>query len=152
MHGVRAIEDEDTPASLRLEKRSTLDGTKLADAEHGPRDWILQTHRVRNHGPYVGVRFDQERNAFDGGSVGPLAAVRESLFDQRAKVCEQADPAAGIALTAKIIGEPLAVGGLREHSGEREFSHSARPGKEHGVRDAFTRKHAAEGGYNVRIA
>jgi hypothetical protein len=98
------------------------------------------------------MRFDQEGDAFDRSGIGAFTAVREALFDQRTKVGEQADSPAGITLPAKIVGEPLAVGGLRKHSRKREFPDSARPGEEHGVGNALSRKHPAKGGHDARVA
>jgi hypothetical protein len=74
------------------------------------------------------------------------------LFDERPRVREQADAAAGSTLATEIIAKPLAVGGLREHSREGKFPDASRPGEQHGVRDAFAREHAAKGGYDARVA
>jgi hypothetical protein len=98
------------------------------------------------------MRFEQEGDAFDRSGVGAFTALYEALFNQRTQVGEQADAPAGIALSAKIVGEPLAVRGLREHAGKRELSDPARPGEEHGVRDALSRKHSAKGGHDARVA
>jgi hypothetical protein len=98
------------------------------------------------------MRFEQKRHALDGRGVGPFAALRESLFDQRPKIGEQADFAAWFTLTAKIIAQPLAAGRLREHSGQCELSDSARAGEKHSVRNALRGQHAAKRCDHARIA
>ena len=98
------------------------------------------------------MRFEQKRHALDGRGVGPFAALRESLLDERPKIGKQADFAAGFALAAKIIGQPLAVGRLREHSREREFSDAARAGEKHRMRNALGGQHAAQRGDDARVA
>jgi hypothetical protein len=65
-------------------------------------------------------------NALDGCGVGPLAALRQSLFDQRAKVRQLPDAAARLAFAAKIVAQALAIGRLREHSRQREFADTPR--------------------------
>ena len=98
------------------------------------------------------MRFQQKRHALDGRGVGPFAALRESLLDEGPKIGEQPDLPARFAFAAKIIGQPLAVGRLREHSREREFSDSARAGEEHRVRNALGGQHAAKRGDDARVA
>src|ERR1035437_2296987 len=97
------------------------------------------------------MRFEQEWDTFNGGGVRALPALRQALFDQGTNVRERADAAAGVALAAKIVAEPLAVGGLREHARERELSDPSRAGEEHGMWDAFAREHAAQRGYGSLV-
>jgi hypothetical protein len=76
------------------------------------------------------MRFEKQRHTLDGGGVGSLAALRESQFNQRRGIAEPSDLNARIALAAKIVVQPLAVGRLREHSRQRELTDSTRAGEE----------------------
>ncbi len=49
--------------------------------QHGARHGILRANRIGDDGPYVRMRFEQKRNAFNCGSIGPFAALRQALFD-----------------------------------------------------------------------
>lgn len=57
-----------------------------------------------------------------------------------------------MALTAEIVFEALAIGGLGEHAGKREFADAAGPAEEQRVRDAVGTKHAAQCGDDAFIA
>src|SRR5260370_3437351 len=81
-----------------------------------------------------------------------FAAIGQALFDERTRVREQSDAAAGSTLAAEIIAKPLTIGGLREHSRQRKFPDASRTAEQHGVRDAFAREHAAKRGYHSRVA
>ena len=65
---------------------------------------------------------------------------------------EWRDAPAGIALAAEIVFQALAVGGLREHAGERVFSDAARAGEEKRAGDAVAGEHAAQGADNALVA
>ena len=56
------------------------------------------------------------------------------------------------ALAAEIVGEALAIGGLREHARERVFADAARAGEEQGVRDAAAAESAAQSGDDAFVA
>ncbi len=85
-----------------------------------------------------------QRHALDGGGVGALAAFDQTLFDQLLRVREQGDALAGSALSAEIIREAFAIGGLREHTRKRVFANTARPRKKQRMRDTPAAKSAAE--------
>jgi len=127
-------------------------GTELSDMQNRSCNWIFCANRVGNDGPYVGMRLDQERHAFDGPCVRALAALRQTLLDQRANIREKCDSAARVTLSAKVIAQPLAIGRLREHSREREFAHAARTREEHGVWHVLGGEHTAERGEDARVA
>lgn len=79
-HGFCAVEYENAAAAHRLEVSGALDRPKLADAEHGTGDGILQANGVGNECPDIGMRLENERDALDSGGIGALAALRETLF------------------------------------------------------------------------
>jgi len=97
------------------------------------------------------MRFEQKRDALDGRGVGPFSALRESLLDERPKIGEQPDLAARFTFAAKIIPQLQAIGRLREHSSEREFSHTARAREEHRMWYALGGQHAAKRGDDARV-
>ena len=81
-----------------------------------------------------------------------LAALGQARLDQRARIGQPRDAAAIAALAAKIVAQPLAIGRLREHARQRVLADAARPGKQHGVRHAIVRQHAAQRGDDFRVA
>jgi len=124
----------------------------LPDVQDGTGDWIFQANRIGHDGPHVRVRLEKQRNALDGGGVGPLAALRQAQFNQRRGIAEPSNLNARSALAAKIIVQPLAVGGLREHARQREFPDPARAGKEQRVRHTFRAQHAPKRGDHPFVA
>jgi hypothetical protein len=81
-----------------------------------------------------------------------FAALREPLLDEGPKIGQLPDFATWFAFAAKIVGQPLAVGRLREHSRESVFSNSPRAGEEHRMRNAFGSQHAPQRGHDARVA
>jgi hypothetical protein len=151
-HRFRAVDQEHPAAALRLEIGGVLHGAQLPHVQHGTCDGVFQAHRVGNDCPHVRIRLQNKRHALDGRCVGPLASLRESLLDEGPNIGEQPDLPARLALAAEIIWQPLAVGRLREHSGQREFPDSARAGEKHRVRHALGGQHAAKRGDDARVA
>ncbi len=135
-HGFGAVEDKNAAAAHGLERRGALNGANLADAQHGAGDGSFEAHGIGNERPDVGMRLQDQWSALDGGGVGAFAALGDALLDELLRIGEERDALTGVALTAEIVGEALAVGSLREHARERVFADSARAGKEQGVRDA----------------
>jgi hypothetical protein len=90
--------------------------------------------------------------ALHGRGIGPFAALGEPLLDKRSKIGQLPDFSARFAFAAKIIRQALAVGRLREHSREREFSNAPRAGEQHRMRHAFGGQHPAQCGDDARVA
>ena len=90
VHGFGAIQNKDAATSHGLEVGGALDGAELADAQHRARDGTLQANGVGDEGPDVGVRLQDQGDAFDGGGVGAFAALGEALFDELLRIGEQA--------------------------------------------------------------
>src|SRR6267154_2519546 len=109
-------------AAHRLEVGGTLNGAQLADTQHGARHRALQADRIRDEGPDVRVRLQNQRYALDGGGIGAFAAFDETLFEKRLRVGELRDALAGGTLAAEVVREAFAIGGLREHTGESELA------------------------------
>jgi hypothetical protein len=95
---------------------------------------------------------EDERDAFDGGGIGALAAFGETLFDERYGVGEESDALASFACAAEVVFETLAIGGLRKHARQREFAEAARTAEQQGVRNAIAAQCAAKGGDDAFIA
>src|SRR4029077_10737437 len=68
----------------------------------------------------------------------------EACLDQRPGVGRASTAAAGGAFAEKIVLQPLAIGGLREHARERVFADAARPGEEQRAWDALAAEHSAQ--------
>ena len=115
------------PCGLKYAARWTA--RKLPDADHRPSDGRILPDRIRNDQPHIGMRFDDQGRALDGGSVGAFAALGETRGDQRRWIGERRHAEAGFALAAEIVVQALAIGSLREHPGERIFADAARTGK-----------------------
>src|SRR6266850_2545662 len=139
------------PAAHRLKVSGALYSTELTDAEHRPRDWIFQAHRVRDQCPDVWMRLQDQRDTFHGSSVGAFAALGEALLQQSLGIRKQADALARGALTAKVVGKALAIRGLGKHSCQGELADSSRTSKEQGVRNASGAQSAAQGRYYAFI-
>ena len=152
MHGFGAVEDEDAAAAHGLKVGGPLDGAELPDAEHGAGYGRFEANGVGDDGPDVGMRLENERDAFDGGGVGAFAAFGEALLDERLGIGEKRDAFAGFAFAAEIVLQAFAVGGLGEHARECVLAKAARAAEKQGVGDAFAAKRAAEGGDDAFIA
>ena len=135
-HGLRAIENEDAAAAHGLEVGGALHCAKLADAEHRAGYGRFQAYRIRDERPDVGVRLQDERHTFDCGGVCAFAALGQALLDKFLWFGQQADALAGSAFAAEVVGETLAVGGLRKHARQRVLADSTRASEEQCVRDA----------------
>src|SRR6266446_2073228 len=98
------------------------------------------------------MRLQDQRHALDGRSVGALAALDESLLEQSLGIGELRDALASGALAAEVVGEALAIRGLREHAREGEFADAARSGEKQRVGNAFSAKSAAERRDNAFVA
>jgi hypothetical protein len=98
------------------------------------------------------MRLKDQRNAFDGGGVGALAALDQTLFEEFLRVGKPGDAQAGSAFAAEIVREAFAVGRLREHARESEFADATRAGKEQRVRNASAAEGAAEGRDKALVA
>src|SRR5260370_75404 len=151
-HGLRAIEDEDAAAAHGLKVGGTLDGAQLAHPQHGARDGALQADRVGHERPHVRVRLEDQRHALDCRCVGTLAALGESLFEQRSRIGELGNALARGALAAEIIREALAIRGLRKHTRESEFANAARAGEKQCMGDTSAAKSATERRDNPFVA
>jgi hypothetical protein len=57
-----------------------------------------------------------------------------------------------VAFAAEITREPLAIGSLRKHAGERKFADAVRTGEQHRVRNAAGVQHASQRRNYPRIA
>lgn len=150
-HGFRAVENENAATAHRMEISGALHGAKLADAEDGTHDGRLQANGIGDEGPNVGMRLENERNALDGGGVGAFAALGEALLEERPRIGEKSDAAAGGAFAAEIVGETFAIGGLGEHASESEFAEAARAAEKEGVGNAIGAKRAAKSGDDTFI-
>jgi len=64
--------------------------------------------------------------AFHGCCVSAFASFGEPLLDQLLRVSKLADLFARRAFAAKIVRQPLTIGGLSKHPGERELADAAR--------------------------
>jgi hypothetical protein len=126
-----------------LKVGGALYSAELTDAEHRPRDWIFQAHRVRDQCPDVRMRLQDQRDTFHGSSVGTFTALGEALLQQGLRIREQTDALAGGAFTAKVVGEALAIRGLGKHARQGKLADSSRTGKEQGVRNASRAQSAA---------
>ncbi len=151
-HGVRAVENKDAAAALRLEVGGALHGAQLAHANHGTRDRSAQAHGVGNDEPNIGIGFDEQGHALDHGCVGAFAAFGEAQLDERRGIGKARDLPAGFAFAAEIVFQALAVGGLGEHPRERVFSDSARAGEKQRAGDAFAAQHSAKRGDDAFVA
>lgn len=98
------------------------------------------------------MSLQDERDAFDSGGVGAVAAFREALFDELFRISEQRDALASFAFPAEVILEAFAIGGLRKHARQRELAEAARTAEEQGVGNAFAPQPAAQGGDDAFIA
>ncbi len=132
--------------------RGPLDGAQLADADHRTSDRRSQANGIRDDGPDVGIRLQNQRLAFDGGGVGAFAALGEALLDQRVRVGEAGDFPAGITFAAEIVFQAFAIRGLREHSREREFADAARAGEKQSAGHSLACEHAFECGDDAFVA
>jgi hypothetical protein len=90
------------------------------------------------------VRLQDQRHALDSRCVGTLAALGETLFEQRLRIGELGDALTRGALAAEIVREAFAIRGLRKHARESEFANPARAGEEQCMGDTFAAKSAAE--------
>jgi hypothetical protein len=93
-----------------------------------------------------------ERDAFDGGSVRAFPALRQALFHEFLRVRQQANALARRALAAKIIRKFFAIGRFREHAREREFADTPRACEKERVRDSFAAERAAQRSDDTFIA
>jgi hypothetical protein len=93
-----------------------------------------------------------ERDTFDGGGIGTFAALGEALLDQALWVGEERDALAGVAFAASIVGEALAVCGLRKEPGESELADAMRAGEEKCMRYPSGTQGSAECGDDLLIA
>src|SRR5262249_58521840 len=75
-----------------------------------------------------------------------------ALLDQCLRIGEHGDALAGVALTAAVVSQALAVGRLREHARQREFADAARSSEEQGVRHAMRAQRPTESSDDARIA
>ena len=151
-HRIRAVENEQAPLALRLERGGALHGAQLAHANHRPCHGRPQAYGIGNDQPDIGMRLDDERRAFDGGGIGAFTALGKAGLDERCRVGERSHPPARIAFATKIILEALAVGGLREHARERVFSDAARPGEKQRAGNAPATEHAAKRAHDALVA
>ena len=126
-HCVRAVDNKNALFREGFEIRSALHRPQLADVQDGSSHRVFQPYRIGNNGPDVRVRFQQQRNALDGRRVRAFSALGKPLRYERPRVLQPGDRPATGAFAAEIVSEPLAIRRLREHSRQREFSHSSRP-------------------------
>jgi hypothetical protein len=98
------------------------------------------------------MRLQQKWHALHGCGVRTFAALSEALADQGCGIREPRNLPAVFAFAAKIIMNSFAVGRLREHASEREFSNSSRPGEKHCMCNAIRCQHAAQCGDDASIA
>ena len=77
-HGVRAIDNEDSPPSLRLEISRALHRAQLPHANHRPRHRTQSPHRIGNQQPHIRMRFDDQRHPFHGCRVRAFAALGQA--------------------------------------------------------------------------
>jgi hypothetical protein len=73
------------------------------------------------------------------------------LLEKRLRIGKKSDAAARGAFSAEIIGKALAVGGLREHARQGEFSDATRTRKEQRVWDASGAQAATQCGDDALI-
>ena len=130
----------------------TLDGAQLADAQHRARDGTLQADRIGHERPHVRVRLQDQRHALDSRCVGTLAALGETLFEQRLRIGELGDALTSGALAAEIVREAFAIRGLRKHTRESEFANAARAREKQRVRDTPRTEGSAKGRNDAFIA
>jgi hypothetical protein len=97
------------------------------------------------------MRLDNQRHALDGCGIRARPALGQSRRNQTFEVSESCDSLAIPTFTAKVVTEALAIGRLREHAREREFAHSARAGKQHGMRHASASEQTPEHGDNFFV-
>src|SRR5580704_1841418 len=81
-----------------------------------------------------------------------FAAVGQALLDASMWFGQQADAFAGSALAAEVVGETLAVGGLRKHTREGVLADSTRTSEEQCVRDAVAAQCTAKRGHQALVA
>jgi hypothetical protein len=127
-----------------LKVGGALDGAKLADTKHRAHDGSLEANGIGDKSPNVGVRLQDQWGALNGGGIGALATLSETLLDQLLRLSEKGDALARQAFAAGVVGEALTVGGLREHARESKFADAARSGEEQSVRNAAGAKSAAQ--------
>ena len=97
------------------------------------------------------MALQNQGGTFHGGGVGSVAALGQSLLEELLGIGELRDLPARRALAAEIVGETLAVGGLREHARQSELTNSTRAGEKQGVWNARSAKRASQGGDNLRV-
>src|SRR5262249_38278426 len=114
-------------------------------------DGCFEANRIGNERPDVGMRLQDERNAFDRGSVSAFAALGEALLDEGLRVIQQFDALTGGALAAEVVGEAFAIRRLPKHSRGREFPRRLGSGEEQGLLDAVGTQRAAQCGDDARI-
>ena len=129
-----------------------LNGTELAHAQHWTCDGSLQAYRIGHQCPDVRVRLQNERCAFNHGGIGALPALGQPLLDQTFRLRQQCDALAGIAFATRVVGETLAVRGLREEACQGVFADALRSAKKQRMRNAPGAQCAAQRSYNLRIA
>jgi len=56
------------------------------------------------------VRLENQRHALDGGGVGALATLGETLLEQRLRIGELGDALTSGAFAAEVVGEAFAIG------------------------------------------
>jgi hypothetical protein len=110
---------------------------------------------MRNMGRATGVfaRTGSGTTAQTSGcGVGAFAALGKALFGKLRGIGQLTDALAGVAFAAEIVGEALAICGLREHAGQREFSYAARTSEEQRVGDPLTFQRAAQSLHDAGVA
>jgi hypothetical protein len=98
------------------------------------------------------VRLQYKRHALDGGGIGAFASLHEALLDQFLRIGKQGDALAGGALAAEIVGQAFAIGGLRKHTRESEFAHSARSCEKQSMWDTLGTEGATQRAYEPFVA
>jgi hypothetical protein len=135
-----------------LEVGGALNGTELADTKHGPSDWSFQADGIGNQRPHVGMRLQDERDAFDGGGVSTFAAFRETLLDEALWFGEERGTLARVTFSTCVIDKAFTAGGLREDAGEGEFANAVLTGKEKRMGYAIGTQSSAQRGNDLRVA
>src|ERR1700740_882201 len=102
-HGLRAIEDKNAAAAHGLKVSGTLDGAQLADPQHRASYRSLQADGIGHERPDVRVRLQNQRNTFDHGRVGTLAALDETLLEQRLRIGKLGDTPTRGAFAAEVV-------------------------------------------------
>src|ERR1700733_6721390 len=134
----------------RLEMCAGLDGAELTNANHGARDRRVQADWVGHKRPNVRMSFDDQWNAFDGRSIGALAALAEARFEQRVDIFKTRDALAVRTFAAEIVLKALAIGCLGEHARQSKFAHAARTGEEQSALGTRSRSNMERRAWTMR--